>query len=327
MDNLLSLLIIGALVVLIFLVLRKDSGPQGDTSIFLQEMNAMRQTLDSRLGQSGDYIAKVKEQLVRVDETNKQVIGFADELRKLQNTLTNPKHRGVFGEYYLETLLKNAFQPNDYKMQYKFKDGESVDAALFVGDKVVPIDSKFSLENYNRLAEESDPIIRAELESQFVNDLKKRIEETSKYIRPSENTTDFAFMFIPAEGIYYDLLVNKIGSVKANTRDVIDYAINEKHVHIVSPTTFYVTLQSMFQGMRAFQVQESTKEILKNVVLLGNHLKAYDEYMKKLGKNLGTTVNSYNESYKELNKIDKDIVRMSGGEKFIEPVVIDKPQD
>jgi len=198
---------------------------------------------------------------------------------------------------------------------------------LFIGDKKIPIDSKFSLENYNRIVEEHDDTRREALERAFKQDLKNRIDETAKYIKPQEGTTDFAFMFIPAEGIYYDLLVNQVGAVKVNTRDLIDYAINEKHVHIVSPTTFYVTLQSLFQGMRAFQVQESTKDILKNVVLLGNHLKAYDEYMKRLGKNLGTTVNSYNDSYKELNKIDKDIARMSGGEKFIEPLEIDKPLD
>ena len=310
-------------MVLIFLVLRKDTGAKGDTSIFLQEMNSMRQTLDSRLGQSGDYIVKVKEQLVHIDETNKQVMAFAEDLKKLQNTLTNPKHRGIFGEYYLETLLKNAFQPNDYKMQYKFQDGETVDAALFVGDKVVPIDSKFSLENYNRLVDEKDVVVRAELEAQFIRDLKGRIEETSKYIRPSENTTEFAFMFIPAEGIYYDLLDNKVGALKVNTRNLIDYAINEKHVHVVSPVTFYVTLQSMLEGMRAYRIQESTKEILKNVGALSRHLKAYEDYHNKLGLSVRILVSSYRKMSGEFRKIDKDILKVSGKSVGLEPLALE----
>lgn len=323
---------------------KKDVGQDKSLLMLQNQINEVTRTLDSRLsestrlmqgqyGQSAKIVADVTEKLVKLDETNKQVLNFSEQLRRLQDMLKNPKQRGVFGEYYLEALLKNAFTPKQYATQYKLgrdeKTGKDLiaDAVLFVGDKKIPIDSKFSLENYNRIVEEHDDARREVLERAFKQDLKNRIDETAKYIRPEEGTTDFAFMFIPAEGIYYDLLVNQVGAIKVNTRDLIDYAINEKHVHIVSPTTFYVTLQSLFQGMKAFQVQESTKDILKNVVLLGNHLKAYDEYMKKLGKNLGTTVNSYNESYKELNKIDKDIMRMSGGEKFIVPLEIDKPQE
>src|SRR3989338_4210188 len=247
--------------------------------------------------------------------------------------LKNPKQRGVFGEYYLESLLKNAFTPKQYQIQYKLgrdeKTGKELiaDAMLFIGDKKIPIDSKFSLENYNRIGEEHDDARREALERAFKQDLKNRIDETAKYIKPQEGTTDFAFMFIPAEGIYYDLLVNQVGAVKVNTRDLIDYAINEKHVHIVSPTTFYVTLQSMWQGMKAYQIQESTKDILKNVGLLQKHLKAYDDYLKKLGNHLSTTVNAYNSASKELAKIDKDIARLGNGEKSVEPIELDKPQN
>ncbi|MBU2229432.1 DNA recombination protein RmuC, partial [Patescibacteria group bacterium] len=188
------------------------------------------------------------------------------------------------------------------------------------------IDSKFSLENYNKIVEENDSTQRGQLEKAFKNDLKNRIDETAKYIRPNEGTIDFAFMFIPAEGIFYDLLVNKVGAIKVNTRDLIDYAINEKKVHIVSPTTFYVTLQSLWQGMRAFQVQEKTKEILKQVGNLDTHIKAYEDYLKKLGGHLGTTVNMYNSAYKEFKKIDKDVVKLTDGESTVDPIAIDKPK-
>ncbi|MDZ4231676.1 MAG: DNA recombination protein RmuC, partial [Candidatus Pacearchaeota archaeon] len=248
------------------------------------------------------------------------------QLRSLQDTLQNPKQRGVFGEYYLETLLKNAFHPKQYAMQYKFPDGEIVDAVLFMGDKMIPIDSKFSLENYNRLSEEQDSNRRAELEKMFLSDLKNRIEETSKYIRPQNGTTEYAFMFIPAEGIYYDLLVNKVGAVKSNTRDLLEYARNEKKVHIVSPTTFYVTLQALWQGMRAYQIQESTKDILKNVGLLQRHMKAYQEYHGKLGGHLGTVVNAYNRSSKEFRKIDKDILKLTGDSNEVDLAELQAPE-
>src|SRR3989344_7415051 len=240
----LSLLIIGFGALAIFVnqkirpLVEKNRNDQ--SMVMLQnQISQITKTLDSKLGestkmlqqqfgQSATIIRDVTERLTKLDETNRQVVNFADQLQRLQDILKNPKQRGVFGEYQLEMLLRNAFQPQQYKMQYKFKDGEIVDAVLFLGEKILPIDSKFSLENYNRIIEEADPIRHDKLEKQFKQDLKNRIDETAKYIRPEEGTLDFAFMFIPAEGIFYDLLVNRIGAVKVNTRDLIDYAINQK---------------------------------------------------------------------------------------------------
>jgi DNA recombination protein RmuC len=316
----------------------KDSKKDSDGFLLLQQrLEDMNKTVDQKMGdstkmmqqqfgQSAKIIQDVTERLTKLDETNKQVLEFSDQLNKLQDTLSNPKQRGIFGEYQLEMLLKNSFQPNQYEMQYKFKDGVIVDSVLFLGEKIIPIDSKFSLENYNRIVDETDSTQRGLLEKVFKTDLKNRIDETAKYIRPNEGTIDFAFMFIPAEGIFYDLLVNKVGAIKVNTRDLIDYAINEKKVHIVSPTTFYVTLQSLWQGMRAYQVQEKTKEILKQVGNLDLHIKAYEDYLKKLGGHLGTTVNMYNSAYKEFKKIDKDVVKLTGGESQVEPIEIEKPK-
>ncbi|MBI3956868.1 MAG: DNA recombination protein RmuC [Candidatus Kerfeldbacteria bacterium] len=283
------------------------------------------QTIQQQFGQSTKIIQEVTEKLTKLDETNKQVVTFADQLQKLQDILKNPKQRGILGEYFLDQLLKQAFQPQQYELQYKFRDGQIVDAALFFGDKIIPIDAKFSLENYNRIVEESDPAERQRLEQLFKQDLKHRIDETAKYVRPDEGTMEFAFMFIPAEGIFYDLLVNKVGAVKVNTRDLIDYAVREKHVHIVSPTTFYVTLQSLAVGMNAYKIQESTKQILQNVSMLGRHLKAYDDYFKRLGSNLTTTVNAYNLASKELGKVDKDVVKLTGNGTGIEPTLLEKP--
>jgi len=253
------------------------------------------------------------------------VMGVADQLQGLEDVLKNPKHRGVLGEYYLENVLKNVLPPKNYQMQYEFKNGEIVDAVVFVKEKIIPIDSKFSLENYNRILQEKDAGRKEELEKQFKADLKIRIDETAKYIRPSENTMDFAFMFIPAEGIYYDLLINQVGAVKVNTRDLIEYAFKDKHVIIVSPTSFFAYLQTVMQGLRALQIEESAKEIRKYVEMLQKHLLSYEEYLKKMGNNLGTTVNMYNRAYKEFGKIDKDVLKITGKTGEIEPLTIDGP--
>jgi len=303
----------------------------------LQQINHLDQTIGSKLsesnkniqaqfGESVKIVRDITATLTKLNDTNKEVVGFAEQLQSLENILKNPKQRGILGEYYLEELLKNVFSPSQYQMQYGFKDGEIVDAAIFLGDnKIIPIDSKFSLENYNRIIKENDLTKRGELEKLFRQDLKNRIEETAKYIRPQEGTLDFAFMFIPAEAVYYDLLVNKIGAVKSNTRDLIDYAIREKHVHIVSPTSFYAYLQTILQGLRAMKIEESAKEIRKRVEVLGRHLASYNEYLEKLGNHLSTTVNTYNTAYKEFGKMDKDVMKITDSKSKIETKQLEKP--
>jgi DNA recombination protein RmuC len=166
---------------------------------------------------------------------------------------------------------------------------------------------------------------RERLEKQFVNDLKMRVQETSKYIRPQEGTMEFAFMFIPHEAIYYDLLVNKIGSVTDDTESIIQRAAGKYHVIIVSPTSFLAYLQTVLQGLRALQIEEQAKEIRTRVVDLGRHIAKYEEHFASVGKNLGTTVNQYNLASKELAKIDKDVLRVTGSSNGFEALAIEKP--
>ena len=342
MDTLLLVFVLITVIVssaTIFFVLKKQNTQKLDNQgfVFLQnQVNEVMRILDHKLGEStrvmqqqfgysAQIIRDVTEKLVKLDETNKQVLNFQTQLKNLQDILKNPKQRGILGEYYLETVLKNVLPPGSYKIQYPFNDGTIVDAAIFVKEKIIPVDSKFSLENYNRILESQDETERNRLEDLFKNDLKTRIDETSKYIKPEEGTMDFAFMFIPAEAIYYDLLVNKIGSVKSNTRDLIEYAMNDKKVIIVSPTSFLAYLQTVLQGLRALQIEESAKMIRKRVEELGRHLGSYEAYMKKLGSHLGTTVNMYNSAYKELAKIDKDVLKISGEAIKVEPEVLEAP--
>lgn len=335
-----ALIIIGIIVigVNLFFVLRKK-----DTHLLLQQqIQDLARTLDTKIGESSKQvhesmktqlgestriIKEVTEGLTKLDETNKQVVSFADQLQSLQDILKNPKQRGVLGEYYLETVMKNVLPPGQFQMQYKFLDGEIVDAVIFLDkDKILPVDSKFSLENYNKILETRDNAEKERLEKLFRQDLKNRIDETAKYIRPKENTMDFAFMFIPSEGIYYDILINKVGSVKSATRDLIEYAFQQKKVIIVSPTSFMAYLQTVLQGLRSLKIEESAKEIRKRIEDMGRHLGKYDDYMLKLGNSLSTTVNHYNTAKKEFGKVDKDIMRITGDGLDTESLVIDKPE-
>ena len=335
--TLLILVVIGLGLLFFLLFKRKTAKPETESLVMLQQqLNQLSQVLDNKLSesaksmriqssQSAKIIRDVTERLTKLDDTNKQVVGFAEQLQSLENILTNPKQRGVLGEYYLETVLKNVLPPKSYQMQYEFDDGDIVDAVIFIKDKIIPIDSKFSLENYNRIAQEKNKEKRLKLEKQFKIDLKKRIDETSKYIKPNKGTMDFAFMFIPAEGVYYDLLVSQVGAIKIATRDLIEYAFKDRHVIIVSPTSFHAYLQTVLQGLRALQIEESAKEIRKRIEMLVKHLRSYDEYMQKLGNNLGTTVGMYNKAYKEYGKIDKDVMKITDGKSEIEIKEIEKP--
>lgn len=297
-------------------------GVTGQANKMMMEMHA----------QSQKVISDVSEKLAKLDETNKQVVNFSGQLQNLQDILKNPKQRGILGEYFLEETLKNVLPPGAYELQYKLgkdKNGVAdliVDAVVFVKDKIIPIDAKFSLENYQRILDTTDPVERETLEKVFRQDLKNRIDETSKYIKPELGTMDFAFMFIPSEAIYYDLLINKVGAVKINTRDLIEYAFRDRKVIIVSPTSFLAYLQTVLQGLKAMKIEETAKEIQANVEKLGRHLLAYDEYFKKLGGSLATTVNHYNTAYKELKKIDKDVIKITDGESGIEPLELERPK-
>lgn len=343
----LAILVVGNAIFFWFISMRKRAGEAGagkndaGLNLLLQQINELSRTMDAKMGEttrqvndgmrsqfseSAKLIREVTQGLTKLDETNKQVVSFADQLQSLQDILKNPKQRGILGEYYLETLLKNVLPTGSYQMQYPFKDGTIVDAVVFVKEKVIPIDSKFSLENYNRLVEEKDPTEKERLEKAFKADLKNRIDETSKYVKPAEGTMDFAFMFIPHEAIYYDLLISQVGAVKVNTRDLIDYAFKDKKVIIVSPTSFLAYLQTVLQGLKALQIEESAKEILARVEGLGKHLNAYEQFMNSLGSSLGTTVNHYNRAHKELQKIDKDVLKITGVSGGIDAITLEKPE-
>jgi len=336
-------LLVAVLIVLLggfaalFIFMRKRPAEDGQGLLLLQnQLNELNRVLDSKLSesakglreqfsQSTKLIKDITQELVRVGEGQKQVMNVTDQLKNLQDILKNPKQRGVLGEYYLETVLQNVLPPGTYQMQYPLGKDEAtgkdliVDAAVFVKNKVIPIDSKFSLENYNRLVEEKDPLEKQRLEKSFIADLKMRIDETAKYIKPQKNTMEFAFMFIPHEAVYYDFILG-------GSKDLVEYATREKHVIIVSPTSFLAYLQTVLQGLKALQIEESAKEIRKNVEQLTRHLTSYESYFRKLGTHLNTTYNMYTKAYGEFKKVDKDIYKITGETMEIEPFELEAPK-
>lgn len=287
--------------------------------------SSVQTSVQRQLTESAKLVSDVTQRLTKLDETNRRVVDVADELKTLQNVLQNPKQRGVFGEYHLQTVLENILPPGQFQMQYRFSDGEIADAAIFLEKgRVLSIDSKFSLENYNRLIESKDKKDREVLLTKVRNDLKGRIDETSKYIRPNENTMDFAFMFIPSESLYYDLLIGSVGA-GSSARDLVEYAFRDKRVIIVSPTSFMAYLQTVLQGLRSLQIEEQAKDIQLRVGKLGQHIAKFDDYLQKLGNSLGTTVNHYNNAHKEFGKVDKDVIKIANTNPAVEPLLVDKP--
>lgn len=348
---LLLLAILGVLVYVFFLKPENKKDDSQGMLLLQQQLQELTRTMNDRMGESTkvmhdsvktqfsesqrlirDINKEVNEQLLQVvkgvtevSESSKQVFSVAEQLQNLEKVLKHQKQRGNLGEASLQLALENMLPATAFKMQYEFPGGETVDAVIYTKDGMIPVDAKFSLDNYRRLVDENDEARKAELENEFKNDLKKRIDETAKYVRPKDGTLPFAFMYIPAEAIYYDLLVNEVGSVKVNTRSLIDYAYKDKNVIIVSPTTFAAYLQSVLYGFRAFKIEESAKEIGKHVEALSRHLKAYDDYFKKVGNSLGTTVNHYNAAQKELGKIDKDVMRITGDSMELDQLQLARP--
>jgi len=321
---------------------RETPMEEGSGMVMLQQqMQELARTLDARVSESSKamqenahrqfsessrLIKEITTELTSVKEIGRQTQTYAEQLQSLQDLLKNPKQRGILGEYYLETVLRNVMSPEDYRIQYPFKNGEIVDAVIIINKKLVPVDSKFSLDNYNRfVSTQVGTPERAAAEKAFVNDLKLRISETAKYIRPEEDTMDFAFMFIPSEGIYYDLLTNQIGGGGGEEENLIQRAASKYKVIIVSPTSFLAYLQTVMQGLKALQIEEKAADIQKRVGELGKHVATYEQFYKKLGVSLGTTVSHYNAGYKELGKIDKDVYRIAESKIGIEPELLDKP--
>ena len=285
-----------------------------------------KSTMQKQFADSNKIIKDVTNELAKIKGTNEQVLSFANQMKSLEKILGNQKQRGIFGEIQLENLLSNVLPPEIFQMQYSFNNGDMVDAIIKVNDNIIPIDAKFSLDNYNRMIESSDENEIKLLEKKFKEDIKSRIDETAKYIKPQEKTLDYAFMFIPADGLYQDLLNSRVGSLKINSNELVSYAYLKK-VMIVSPMSLFPMLQITMKALNNLKFEKEIDTVIKNVRNLSNHLASYQLYHDKLGNTLKTVVNHYNKSSDEFGKIDKDISRISNGKikLNLENEIVEKP--
>jgi DNA recombination protein RmuC len=355
MQDIFYLAIIIGLAIAVFSLWQKSQKQQGSGGqeiVMMQgQIQELKTTLDAKLGDSSKrmdetvraqfgesqrairesseqmikHLTEVTKAVTETNESGKQIFTIAEQLQNLEKVLKHQKQRGNLGEASLELILGNTLPATLYEMQYRFTDGDIVDAIIKAKEGIIPIDAKFSLDNYNRLVNETDETRKKEIEKEFKNDLKKRIDEVAKYIKPKEGTLPFAFMFIPAEGIYYDLLINEVGAVKVNTRNLLDYAYNDKKVIIVSPTTFAAYLMSVLYGFKSFKIEESAKKMGEQVEQLMRHLGAYEQFFTSVGNSLQTTVNHYNKASGEFRKIDKDVLKITGDSNNVEILELQRP--
>ncbi len=294
---LLVVLIALVVVVLISVLIRN---PKNNISILQLKENIDSQFKISR--ESLFEVAKGLENLkVEGKNTKESMESYVKNINSLQNILQNPKHRGNLGEFLLEKTLSDFLAPKQYSLQYQL-DGGIVDAVINVeNNTVIPIDAKFSLENYKKMISAEAASDKEKYKKELKNDLKKRIDETAKYIQPQNKTVDFVLMYVPSETLYYDLFTNTVGNDY-----LIEYAFKKKVV-VVSPTTFYAYVQTIMHGLRALNIEKKAEDIQKNVKKLHEHLRKHNDSMEKLRKNLYLSVKNFDECACEYSKIEKDI--------------------
>ena len=269
---------------------------------FTNTLQDVNKSVNTRLDNAAKVIGDVHRQLGEVHAATKQVQESQKDITSLQEILRAPKLRGGLGELFLGDLLKQVLPPANYQEQYRFKSGEKVDAVIFLKESMVPVDSKFPLENFRRIVEAKDDATRIAAKKQFVRDVKKHIDDIKrKYILPDEGTFDFALMYVMAENVYYEIIINDedLGDEKS----VFKYAIDNKVIP-VSPNSFYGYLQTILFGLRGLRVEQQALEILKNLARLEGDFERVMNDFTVMGKHLKDSVTKYEDAEKRMIKFN-----------------------
>jgi DNA recombination protein RmuC len=297
-TGLLFLVISITVIVLVFKISSQVNERLAEMNQSLQEANKV---ISQNLGSTANVFGNVKEQLGRLEVTNKQIVDISRDISSLQELLRAPKFRGAMGEVLLENLLSQVLPKQHYDTQYRFKSGDAVDAIIRLGERLVPVDAKFSLENFQKMLETQDEQAKTALRRKFIQDVKNRIDEvSSKYILPQENTYDFALMYIPAENVYYEVIIKE---------DIFSYSMSKKVIP-VSPNTFYAYLQVICLGLKGLKVEENAKNILKSLSALGIEIDKFKEEFNTLGSHLTNANSKYLDSQKRLDKVADKLVNI-----------------
>ena len=290
-----------------------DRRLQGVIETMDRRLSDLDRKVDARLESASKTTSAIHERLGKVDEATGQMLERAKDLARLEQALRPPKARGGFGELLLENLLRDRLPPSAYQMQYTFDSGERVDA-IVRAERIIPVDSKFPLDNFNRLVEAESDDERVPAERQFARDVKQHIDViAAKYIRPEEGTYDFAFMYVPVEAVYYELACGK-------TAAVLQYA-HERRVFPVSPSTFTAYLQVIVLGLRGMQIEQHAREVMAYVAELGKDFDRFVEDFDLVGTHIGHAQKKYVDAGKRLDNFETKLERAS--EEVAETIELD----
>ncbi len=271
----------------------------------LEIRNDLRRVEDN-MGNTGTTLADVRVNLARLQQSLLDIREISKDMVKLKDILRPPKERGILGEWMLENLLSDILPTGRFALQYRFSDGTQVDAVIFLREKVLPIDSKFPLDNFYKMGEVEDPKEKEKLKKHFRRDVRNRIEEIStRYIKPSEDTLNFALLYIPAEGIYYEAFIKD-----AEAAELYRYAVQRKVIP-VSPNTFYAFLELILSGLSGLELEEKIEEILKTLSTLGVEIGKLEALMKTLGGHLKNAGDKFTEARNQLERISS-LIRIVG---------------
>jgi DNA recombination protein RmuC len=289
-----AILFLALAAFIVLMVLKISSQVNERLNQMNQSLQEANKIIGQNLGSATSAFGSVKEQLGKLEETNKQIISISKDISSLQDLLRAPKFRGAMGETLLENLLSQVLPKEHYETQYRFKSADAVDAVIRLGERLVPVDAKFSLENFQKMLDAGDEPTKESFRKKFIQDVKNRINEiAAKYILPAENTYDFALMYIPAENVYYEVIIKE---------DIFSYSMSKKVIP-VSPNTFYAYLQVICLGLRGLKVEENAKMILKSLGGLSIETDKLKEDFDILGNHLLNANTKYADAQKHLDKV------------------------
>jgi len=275
-----------------------------------QNLNSAQSNIAKQLDNSSRIIGDIHTKLGTLETTAKNIQDIGKDISSLQNILQAPKLRGNLGEYLLEELLKQILPAAHYEMKYSFKNGTQVDAIIKLGGYIVPVDSKFPLESFQRLIATDNEENKKAFKKEFITSVKKRIDEiASKYINPAEGTFEFAMMYIPAENVFYETIIND--SLTNKDYELLNYAMS-KYVIPVSPNSFYAYLMALVFGLKGLKIEQETKTILGELSQIQDRFGKFFADYNLVGKHLANTINKYNETEKSAGKLNEQISKVTG---------------
>lgn len=284
------------------------------------QIQSTQTTIGQRLDTAARVVGEVQNRLGALDEASKRILEMGKDVTELQNILRAPKLRGGLGELFLEDLLRQIFPQQYFSMQYTFKSGERVDAVLRLMNGIVPVDSKFPLESFKRIAEADTDEDRRAARRAFTADVKKHVDAlATKYIRPEEGTFDFALMYIPAENVYYETIIKDESF--GDDKSISSYALTQRVIP-VSPNSFYAYLQAILLGLRGLHVEERAHEIIRSLQQLRGDFEKFSEAFRLVGKQLGHAQSNFTDAEKRLDKLQNKLDQTLQTQ---EPVEISSP--